>query len=189
MKRASLYNADAIKGLDLHIGDMVYVEKGGEIIPKITKVDITARKQGSEPVEFISICPECGSALKRDEGEAVYYCPNDKGCPPQIKGRIEHFITRKAMNIAGGSETIEHLYGAGLIRNIADLYVLKWDDIAQLDRWGEKSAKNLIDSIKESITVPYERVLYAIGIRYVGETVAKKLAIGFPSIELLPPPK
>ncbi|MFV0468024.1 MAG: NAD-dependent DNA ligase LigA [Dysgonomonas sp.] len=185
VKRASLYNADAIKGLDLHIGDMVYVEKGGEIIPKITKVDITARKQGSEPVEFISICPECGSALKRDEGEAVYYCPNDKGCPPQIKGRIEHFITRKAMNIAGGSETIEHLYGAGLIRNIADLYVLKWDDIAQLDRWGEKSAKNLIDSIKESITVPYERVLYAIGIRYVGETVAKKLAIGFPSIELL----
>jgi len=185
VKRASLYNADAIKALDLHIGDKVYVEKGGEIIPKITKVEIAVRKVDAEKVEFITHCPECGSLLIRDEGEAVYYCPNYMGCPPQIKGRIEHFLTRKAMNIAGGSETVEHLYNAGLIHNIADLYSLKWTDVARLERWAEKSAKNLIQSIQDSRNVPYPRVLYALGIRYVGETVAKKIATSFPNINML----
>jgi DNA ligase (NAD+) len=187
VKRASLYNADAIDALDLHIGDHVYVEKGGEIIPKITKVDLDARKEGSEKVRFITECPECGTTLVRDEGEAIYYCPNDMGCPPQIKGRIEHFVTRKAMNINAGSETIEHLYNAGLLhtQSIADLYTLKWTDVARLERWAEKSAKNLISSIRESVNVPYSRVLYALGIRYVGETVAKKVAAAFPTIDLL----
>jgi len=187
VKRASLYNADAIQALDLHIGDKVYVEKGGEIIPKITKVELSARKEGSEKVEFITNCPECGTVLVRDEGEAVYYCPNYMGCPPQIKGRIEHFVTRKAMNITAGSETIEHLYNAGLLehKNISDLYNLKWQDVARLERWAEKSAKNLIQSIENSKQVPYARVLYALGIRYVGETVAKKVAAAFPNIDLL----
>lgn len=185
VKRASLYNKDAIEALDLHISDTVYVEKGGEIIPKITKVDVAARISGSEKVTFITNCPECDSRLIRDEGEAIFYCPNYMGCPPQIKGRIEHFITRKAMNIAGGTETIEHLYTANLIHNVADLYRLKWDEVAQLERWAEKSAKNLIKSIHNSVNVPYSRVLYALGIRYVGETVAKKLAGAFPNIEQL----
>lgn len=187
VKRASLYNADAINALDLHIGDMVYVEKGGEIIPKITKVNVDARKDGSEKVEFITECPECGTKLVRDEGEAVYYCPNYMGCPPQIKGRIEHFVTRKAMNINAGSETIEHLYNAGLLphKNITDLYTLDWEEVACLERWAEKSAKNLIKSIEDSKQVPYPRVLYALGIRYVGETVAKKVASAFPNIDLL----
>lgn len=187
VKRASLYNADAIEALDLHIGDNVYVEKGGEIIPKIVEVDKSQRNVFSEKVEFIRNCPECGTALVRDAGEAVYYCPNDMGCPPQIKGRIEHFVTRKAMNITAGSETIEHLYNANLLpnKNVADLYELKWEDVAQLERWAEKSAKNLIESIQNSVNVPYERVLYALSIRYVGETVARKLAAAFPSIDLL----
>lgn len=185
VKRASLYNEDAIDALDLHIGDTVYVEKGGEIIPKITEVDFSARQPDSEKVEFIKVCPECGSQLVRDEGEAVHYCPNYKECPPQIKGRIEHFFTRKAMAIGGGSETVEHLYNAGMIRNIADLYTLSWSEIAQLERWGEKSAKKFIESIEESKNVPYERVLFALGIRYVGETVAKKLTQAFPSIDSL----
>lgn len=187
VKRASLYNADAIEALDLHIGDMVYVEKGGEIIPKITKVELSARKAGSEKVRFITHCPECDTALVRDEGEAVFYCPNYMGCPPQIKGRIEHFVTRKAMNITAGSETIEHLYNAGLLKhkNIADLYTLRWQDVARLERWAEKSAKNLIESIENSKQVPYPRVLYALGIRYVGETVAKKVAAAFPNIDSL----
>ncbi|MDU1904020.1 MAG: NAD-dependent DNA ligase LigA [Dysgonomonas sp.] len=187
VKRASLYNADAINALDLHIGDLVYVEKGGEIIPKITKVNIDARKPGSEKVEFITECPECGTKLVRDEGEAVYYCPNYMGCPPQIKGRIEHFVTRKAMNINAGSETIEHLYNAGLLphKNITDLYTLDWTEVARLERWAEKSAKNLIKSVEDSKQVPYPRVLYALGIRYVGETVAKKVASAFPNINLL----
>ncbi|MDL2214755.1 NAD-dependent DNA ligase LigA [Dysgonomonas sp. OttesenSCG-928-M03] len=187
VKRASLYNADAINALDLHIGDMVYVEKGGEIIPKITKVDISARKEENEKVEFISECPECGTTLVRDEGEAVYYCPNYMGCPPQIKGRIEHFVTRKAMNITAGSETIEHLYNAGLLphKNITDLYTLDWNEVAKLERWAEKSAKNLIESIQNSKSVAYPRVLFALGIRYVGETVAKKIAAAFPNIDLL----
>jgi DNA ligase, NAD-dependent len=187
VKRASLYNADAINALDLHIGDSVYVEKGGEIIPKITKVNVEARKPDSEKVEFITECPECGTMLVRDEGEAVYYCPNYMGCPPQIKGRIEHFVTRKAMNINAGSETIEHLYNAGLLphKNITDLYTLDWTEVARLERWAEKSAKNLIKSVEDSKQVPYPRVLYALGIRYVGETVAKKVASAFPNINLL----
>lgn len=185
VKRASLYNEDAINKLDLHIGDTVFVEKGGEIIPKITKVDVSLRKFDATKVEFIKNCPECGTLLVRDEGEAVYYCPNENGCPPQIKGRIEHFITRKAMNIAGGSETIEHLYNAKLIHNIADLYILTWEDVAKMDRWAEKSAKKFIESIQNSVNVPYPRVLYALGIRYVGETVAKKIAATFHSIDEL----
>ncbi|MDH6355260.1 DNA ligase (NAD+) [Dysgonomonas sp. PH5-45] len=186
VKRASLYNADAIEALDLHIGDMVYVEKGGEIIPKITEVDASGRDMFAQKVRFIDTCPECGAKLVRDEGDAVYYCPNAKECPPQIKGRIEHFITRKAMNIAGGSEkTINQLYNAKLLTNIADLYTLRWQELIRLDRWAEKSAKNFTEAISQSVNVPYERVLYAIGIRYVGETVAKKLASAFPSIEKL----
>lgn len=185
VKRASLYNEDYINSLDLHLNDQVYVEKGGEIIPKITGVDVTQRNIFDTKVEFIKDCPECGTPLVKDEGEAIYYCPNDVSCPPQIKGRIEHFLTRKAMNIAGGTETVEHLYNAGYIRNIADLYTLKWQDVSRLERWAEKSAKNLIDSIHASVSVPYERVLFALGIRYVGETVAKKLALAFPYIDLL----
>lgn len=185
VKRASLYNEDYINSLDLHLNDQVYVEKGGEIIPKITGVDVTQRNIFDAKVEFIKDCSECGTPLVKDEGEAIYYCPNDVSCPPQIKGRIEHFLTRKAMNIAGGTETVEHLYNAGYIRNIADLYTLKWQDVSRLERWAEKSAKNLIDSIHASVSVPYERVLFALGIRYVGETVAKKLALAFPDIDLL----
>lgn len=187
VKRASLYNADAIEALDLHIGDKVYVEKGGEIIPKITEVDKSQRDMFAEKVEFIKNCPECGCQLTRDEGEAAYYCPNENGCPPQIKGRIEHFVTRKAMNITAGAETIEHLYNANMLpnKNVADLYDLKWQDVSRLERWGEKSAKNLIDSISASTKASYDRVLYALGIRYVGETVAKKLASAFPNIDLL----
>lgn len=185
VKRASLYNADAIDALDLHINDMVYVEKGGEIIPKITRVDTDAREAGNLKVEFIKECPECGTTLIRDEGEAAYYCPNYMGCPPQIKGRIEHYLTRKAMDIAGGSETVEHLFNAGLIHNVADLYTLQWEQVAELERWAEKSAKNLIQSIADSVNIPYPRVLYALGIRFVGETVAKKVAKAFPTIDLL----
>ncbi len=185
VKRASLYNADAIDALDLHINDMVYVEKGGEIIPKITRVDTDAREAGNLKVEFIKECPECDTTLIRDEGEAAYYCPNYMGCPPQIKGRIEHYLTRKAMDIAGGSETVEHLFNAGLIHNVADLYTLQWEQVAELERWAEKSAKNLIQSIADSVNIPYPRVLYALGIRFVGETVAKKVAKAFPSIDLL----
>jgi len=184
VKRASLYNADAIKNLDIHIGDMVYVEKGGEIIPKIVSVNKDARTLFlGEKVEFIKNCPECGAALVREEGEAAWYCPNEDGCPPQIKGKIEHFVTRKAMDINIGTETIELLYNKNLIKNCADLYSLKTDEIETLDRWGEKSANNLINSIKESKNVPFERVLFALGIRYVGETVAKKLAFAMKNIE------
>lgn len=185
VKRASLYNEDYIKLLDLHINDHVYVEKGGEIIPKITGVDVSKRSIFDEKVEFIKNCPECGTPLIKDEGEAVYYCPDEASCPPQIKGRIEHFCTRKAMNIACGPETVEHLYNAGFIRNVADLYTLQWQDVSRLERWAEKSAKNLVDSIRESSNIPFPRVLYALGIRYVGETVAKKLAMAYPKIDLL----
>lgn len=185
VKRASLYNEDNIKALDLHINDWVSVEKGGEIIPKITTVDTTRRDNSASKVEFIKNCPECNTPLVKDGGEAVYYCPNDTHCPPQIKGRIEHFITRKAMNISGGAETVEHLYAAGLIRNIADLYTLRWQDVARLERWAEKSAKNLIESIQNSVSIPYDKVLFALGIRHVGETVARKLVMAFPNIDLL----
>lgn len=185
VKRASLYNEDNINLLDLHINDQVYVEKGGEIIPKITGVDTSKRGIFDEKVVFTKTCPECGTPLVKDEGEAIYYCPNDSSCPPQIKGRIEHFCTRKAMNIASGSETVEHLYNAGLVKNIADLYTLRWQDVSRLERWAEKSARNLVESIEASKKVPYQRVLFALGIRYVGETVAKKLAMAFTSVDKL----
>ena len=186
VKRASLHNADIIEGLDLHLGDQVYVEKGGEIIPKIVGVNTEARTAGlGEKVSFIKTCPECGTPLVRLEGEAAHYCPNDIGCPPQIKGRIEHFVTRKAMNINIGPETIEDLYEAGLVKDSADLYTLRISDLLRLERWAEKSAQNLMESLAASKQVPFERVLYALGIRYVGETVAKRLALSFHSIEAL----
>jgi DNA ligase (NAD+) len=186
VKRASLHNADIIKKLDLHIGDMVYVEKGGEIIPKIIGVNKEERNsQLGEEIEFIKNCPQCGTGLVREEGEAAFYCPNEDGCPPQIKGKIEHFVTRKAMNITVGSETVELLYNKNLVRNSADLYSLRFEDIAYLERWGEKSANNLLKSIEDSKQVPFERVLFALGIRYVGETVAKKLALAFQSMDNL----
>jgi DNA ligase (NAD+) len=188
VKRASLYNEDAIKALDLHIGDMVYVEKGGEIIPKITKVDLEARKENfmiGDKVRFATKCPDCGTTLVRNEDEAAHYCPNSEGCPTQIKGRIEHFVTRRAMNITIGPETITLLYDKGLIRDASDLYNLKFEDLVNLERWGETSARNLIESIEKSKSVPYERVLFALGIRYVGETVAQKLASAFPNIDKL----
>ncbi len=187
VKRASLHNADIIEGLDLHIGDMVYVEKGGEIIPKITGVDIDSRGMMlGEKVGFITRCPECGSKLMRYEGEAAHYCPNETACPPQIKGKIEHFISRKAMNIDGlGPETVDLFYRLGLIKDTADLYQLKVDDIKGLERMGEKSAENIIKGIEASRAVPFERVLFALGIRFVGETVAKKIGKSFKDIEEL----
>ncbi|MGI6815723.1 NAD-dependent DNA ligase LigA [Bacteroides sp. KG123] len=187
VKRASLHNADIIEGLDLHIGDMVYVEKGGEIIPKITGVDKDNRSMLiGEKVKFITRCPECGSRLIRYEGEAAHYCPNETACPPQIKGKIEHFISRKAMNIDGlGPETVNTFYRLGLIKDTADLYQLGVDDIKNLERMGEKSAENIICGIAASKEVPFERVLFALGIRFVGETVAKKIAKSFAGIEEL----
>ena len=187
VKRASLHNADIIEGLDLHIGDMVYVEKGGEIIPKITGVDKEARTMLiGEKVKFITRCPECGGQLIRYEGEAAHYCPNETACPPQIKGKIEHFISRRAMNIDGlGPETVDMFYRKGLIANAADLYTLTADDIKDLERMGEKSADNIIKGIASSKEVPFERVLFALGIRFVGETVAKKIAKSFANIEEL----
>ena len=186
VKRASLHNADIIDGLDLHIGDRVYVEKGGEIIPKIVGVNTDARdEQLGEKVRFIQVCPECGTPLSRPEGEATHYCPNDTGCPPQIKGRIEHFVTRKAMNINIGPETIDDLYEKGLVKDCADLYTLNTNDLLRLERWAEKSVQNLLESLAISKQVPFERVLYALGIRYVGETVAKRLAFAFHSMEEL----
>lgn len=187
VKRASLHNADIIEGLDLHIGDMVYVEKGGEIIPKITGVDTSARSfMIGEKVNFITNCPECGSKLVRYEGEAAHYCPNETACPPQIKGKIEHFISRRAMNIDGlGPETVDMFYRLGLIQNTADLYKLTAEDIKGLDRMGEKSAENIINGIAQSKEIPFERVIFALGIRFVGETVAKKIAKAFKNIEEL----
>uniref|UniRef100_UPI003FD7385D NAD-dependent DNA ligase LigA n=1 Tax=Phocaeicola coprocola TaxID=310298 RepID=UPI003FD7385D len=186
VRRASLHNADIIASLDLHIGDMVYVEKGGEIIPKITGVEVSARPAGSEKVTFITHCPECGSELVRYEDEAAYYCTNETACPPQIKGKIEHFISRRAMNIEGlGPETVDLFYQEGLIHDIADLYTLQTADICRLERMGEKSAENIIQGIERSKEVPYERVIFALGIRFVGETVAKKVAKAFRSIEAL----
>ena len=187
VKRATLHNADIIKGLDLHVGDMVYVEKGGEIIPKITGVDMDSRSiLMGDPVKFADVCPECGTKLIRYEGEAAYYCPNAISCPPQIKGRIEHFVSRKAMNIDGlGTETIDLFYQAGLIKDIADLYTLKAMDICRLEGLGEKSAVSIVHGIEDSKKVPFERVLFAIGIRFVGETVAKILARAFKSMEAL----
>lgn len=189
VKRASLYNEDAILGMDLHVGDRVYVEKGGEIIPKITGVDTEARslQEGGalEKVVFARLCPDCGAELVRNEDEAVHYCPNSTGCPPQIKGRIEHFVSRRAMDITIGPETISLLYDKGLILDASDLYQLQFEDLVNLERWGETSARNLISSIDQSRSVPYERVLFALGIRFVGETVARKLAHAFPDIDQL----
>lgn len=185
VKRASLHNADIIESLDLHIGDMVYVEKGGEIIPKITGVDTDARGiLLGEKVKFITRCPECGTPLVRFEGEAAHYCPNETACPPQIKGKIEHFISRRAMNIDGlGPETVDMFYRLDLIKDAADLYHLTVDDIKDLDRMGQKSAENIVNGIAASRSVPFERVLFALGIRFVGETVAKKIARSFKSID------
>lgn len=186
VKRASLHNADIIAGLDLHIGDRVYVEKGGEIIPKIVGVNTEARPMlMGDKVTFIHHCPECRTALIRPEGEAAHYCPNERTCPPQVKGKIEHFVTRKAMNINMGPETVEDLYHAGYVRNVADLYTLRTVDLLRLERWAEKSAQNLMDSLEASKQVPFERVLYGLGIRYVGETVAKRLAYAYGSMEHL----
>ena len=187
VKRASLHNDDIIQSLDLHIGDMVFVEKGGEIIPKITGVDFDARGLLiGEKVTFRKQCPECGTPLVRYEGEAAHYCPNEMGCPPQIKGRIEHYISRRAMDIDGlGPETIDLFYRLGMVRTVADLYSLNESEIASLERLGEKSARNIIEAVDRSLQVPFERVLFALGIRFVGETVAKKLANSFVSIEAL----
>lgn len=186
VRRASLHNADIIASLDLHINDSVYVEKGGEIIPKITGVETSLRPAGSEKVTFITHCPECGSPLVRYEDEAAHYCTNENQCPPQIKGKIEHFISRRAMNIEGlGPETVDLFYQEGMIHDVADLYQLQSQDIARLERLGEKSAENIMAGLARSREVPYERVLFALGIRFVGETVAKKIARAFPSIDLL----
>jgi len=183
VKRASLHNADIIAELDLHIGDSVYVEKGGEIIPKITGVNKEARTfMIGEKVTFITRCPECGAILERVPGEAGHYCPNERGCPPQIKGRIEHFVTRRAMNINIGPETVEDLYDAGYIHNVADLYTVKYEQLMRLERWADKSARNFLESLEESKKTPFERVLFALGIRFIGETAAKRLAFAFGSI-------
>lgn len=184
VKRASLHNADIINSLDLYIGDMVYVEKGGEIIPKIVGVDYNQRGIDiGAKVQFITKCPECGSPLVREAGEAAHYCPNDANCPPQIKGRIEHFVSRKAMDINLGEENVNLLYQKGMIKNIADLYTLNVNELAGLDRWGETSAKNVMESLERSKAVPFERVLFALGIRYVGATTAKKIANALKNIE------
>ena len=184
VRRASLHNEEQIALLDLHADEMVIVEKGGEIIPKIVGVDHSFRNENSSKIEFISHCPECGTALMKNEGEANHFCPNYLHCPPQIKGRIEHFISRKAMNIEGlGEETIDLLYSKNLIRKISDLYDLSIDQLIPLERMGEKSASNIIRSIRNSVNVPYHRVLFALGIRHVGETVAKTIASRFGSID------
>lgn len=187
VKRATLHNADVMAQLDLHIGDMVYVEKGGEIIPKIVGVDLEARNEQTGPkVEFIKTCPECGAQLIRYEGEAAWYCPNEESCPPQIKGRIEHFISRKAMNIDSlGPETVDEYYQRGLIRNVADLYDITVDQIRGEDGGREKSARKIVKSIAESAEVPFERVVFALGIRFVGEIAAKALARYFKSMDAL----
>jgi DNA ligase (NAD+) len=184
VKRASLHNADQIEKIDLHCPDYVYVEKGGEIIPKIVGVNFSKREADWQPVAFLHACPECSTELIRREGEAQHYCPNENGCPPQIKGKIEHFISRKAMNIDGlGAETVDLLFTKGLLHNSAGLYDLTFDQVVQLDRMADRSADKLIQGIKQSTEVPFERVLFALGIRFVGETVAKKLARAMGSID------
>ena len=188
VKRATLHNANEIVRLDLHKGDSVFVEKGGEIIPKIIAVNTLKRAENAEKIEYIKTCPECGSDLIRKEGEAVHYCPNDESCPPQIVGKIQHFISRKAMNIDGlGDETIETLYRKGLIEHISDLYILheKIDELKQMERFGEKSINNMLEGIERSKQMPFEKVLFGLGIRYVGETVARKIAQHFKNIDSL----
>jgi len=186
VRRASLYNEDQINKLDLHENDVVYVEKGGEIIPKIVGVDLTQRSKNAKKIEFISVCPECENPLKRIAGEAHHYCLNDLGCPPQITGRIIHFISRKAMDIEGiGAETVEQLFAEGYIHNSADLFTLTLDQIAGLERMGDKSANNLLIGLEEAKKIPFERVLFALGIRHVGETVAKKIAKALKNIDAI----
>lgn len=186
VKRASLHNANEIGRLDLRIGDFVFVEKGGEIIPKVTAVDLAKRAKSVKPIQYVTACPECGTKLVRVEGEAAHYCPNVNGCPPQIKGRIEHFIARKAMDINSlGERTIDQLYSLGLVKSPADLYYLKKEDVQRLDGFKELSVKNLLDGIANSKATPFEAVLFAVGIRYVGKTVAEKLARHFRSIDVI----
>ena len=186
VKRASLHNADQIEKLDIRIGDTVFVEKGGEIIPKIIAVDLSKRPENSEPTTYITHCPECNTELVRGEGEANHYCPNFYGCPPQIIGRIQHFISRKAMDIEGlGGETVTLLYNNKLVHNYADLYELTVGQILPLERIAKKSAENLVNGVANSKSIPFERVLYALGIRFVGETVAKKLAKHYKNIDAL----
>jgi DNA ligase (NAD+) len=186
VKRASLHNADQIEKLDIRINDTVYVEKGGEIIPKIIAVDFSQRPDDSHPTQYATHCPECHTELVRTDGDAKHYCPNTYGCPPQIKGRIQHYISRKAMDIEGlGGETVDLLRKEGLIENYADLYDLRVEQIIPLERMAEKSAQNMINGIEKSKEIPFEKVLYALGIRFVGETVAKKLAKHFKSIDNL----
>lgn len=183
VKRASLHNADQIALLDIRIGDYVYIEKGGEIIPKVVGIDKKKRESSSVSLEYINICPECGTELIRTEGEAKHFCPNETGCPPQIKGKLEHFVSRKAMDIGLAEATIEQLYNSGMLCDISDFFQLKKEDLLNLDRFAEKSAENLIFSIESCKQTPFERVLFALGIRYVGETVAKKLARSMGSID------
>ena len=186
VKRASLHNADQIEKLDIRVGDTVFVEKGGEIIPKIIAVDLSKRPENTEPTKYITHCPECNTELVRSEGEANHYCPNFYGCPPQIIGRIQHFISRKAMDIEGlGGETVALLFNNGLVHNYADLYELKVEQILPLERMAQKSAENLVKGVANSKNIPFERVLFALGIRFVGETVAKKLAKHYKSIDAL----
>ncbi|NOS94098.1 MAG: NAD-dependent DNA ligase LigA, partial [Cyclobacteriaceae bacterium] len=186
VKRASLHNANEIARLDLHLGDFVFVEKGGEIIPKVTAVDLAKRTASSEAIVYITHCPECGTELIRKEGEANHYCPNDAGCPPQIKGKVEHFIQRKAMDIDSlGEQTIRQLFDLGLVKTPADLYDLKKEDLLRLDKVKEKSAQNMLAGIEASKTAPFEAVLFAIGIRFVGKTVAEKLAGYFKNMDNL----
>jgi DNA ligase (NAD+) len=177
VKRASLHNEDIIKGLGIYEGDMLYVEKGGEIIPKITGVDTSARHADAHPIEFVSHCPACGAPLQRVEGEAAWVCPNKYGCAPQITGRVEHFVGRRMMNIDGiGEETAQQLFATGLVKNIADLYDLTADRLLCLDGFGQRSAERVIDGIRESLNVPFDRVVFALSIPYVGETTARKVA-------------
>ncbi len=185
VKRASLHNADQMALLGIREGDWLRIEKGGEIIPKVVAVELERRKAGSLPMVFPERCPVCGSALVRQKGEARHFCPNDTGCPPQIKGRLVHFVSRRAMDIALAEATVEQLYGRGLLQNVADFYRLRKEQLLQLDRFADRSADNLISSIEASRQVPFERVLYALGIRYVGETVARRLAAHFRSMEAL----
>ena len=184
VKRASLHNEDIIKKLDLHVGDFVYVEKGGEIIPKIVGVNLEKRNVFATEVQYATHCPECGSELIRLEDQAAHFCPNETHCPPQVVGKMIHYVSRKALNIENlGSETIEQLYREGLLTNIADFYTLRKEQLLPLERMAEKSAQNIIDGVEKSKQIPYEKVLYGIGIKHVGETVAKKLAKNFPSID------
>lgn len=186
VKRASLHNAEQMEKLDLHDGDVVFVEKGGEIIPKIVDVNVDKRAKGSQPIQFITNCPDCSSELVKEEGEAQHYCLNEKKCPPQVKGKIEHFISRRAMNIDGlGAETIDALVEARFIRNVSDLYSLSYDQLLSMDRMADKSARNLLDGLEASKEMPFEKVLFGLGIRFVGETVSKKLAKAFLTIDAI----